>query len=148
MKSNKNVLSHFNDKNARALIKALLLGLFALNRNVKAQDVLVPLPQSPDQTPTAMQQVNEMDVFAANKTQTESQPFQWEGLTLRPHPFYQFLYGDGIQAGTNQLVNTTIQQISPGRSWRWAVIGPWITRPCGRSIQTTSSETPSGRRSS
>jgi hypothetical protein len=114
MKSQKNVLSHFNDKNARALIKALLLGLFALNRNVKAQDVLVPLPQSPDQTPTAVQQVNEMDVFAANKTQTESQPFQWGALTLRPHPFYQFFYGDGIQAGTNQLVNTTIQQISPG----------------------------------
>jgi hypothetical protein len=116
MKSNKNVLSHFNDKNARALIKALLVGLFALNRNVKAQDVLVPLPQSPDQTPSALQsyQASEMDVFAANKTQTESQPFQWETLTLRPHPFYQFLYGDGIQAGTNQLVNTTIQQISPG----------------------------------
>jgi hypothetical protein len=36
MKSKKTVLSYFNNKNARALVKALLLGLFALNRNVKA----------------------------------------------------------------------------------------------------------------
>jgi hypothetical protein len=66
----KNVLSHFNDKNARALVQALLLGLFALNRNVKAQDVLAPLPQSPDQTPSALQsyQAGEMDVFVSNKT--------------------------------------------------------------------------------
>ena len=65
MKPIKTVLSHFNNKNAGALVKALLLGLFALNRNVKAQYVLAPGPQPPDATPTAMQQVNEMDVFAS-----------------------------------------------------------------------------------
>lgn len=114
MKSKKTVLSHFNNKNARALVKALLLGLFALNRNVKAQNVLAPSPQSPDQTPTAVQQTSEMDVFVSNQTQTGSQPFQWEALTLRPHPFYQFLYGDGIQNGPGTSFNTTIQEISLG----------------------------------
>jgi hypothetical protein len=113
MKPIKTVLSHFNNKNAGALVKALLLGLFALNRNVKAQYVLAPGPQPPDATPTAMQQVNEMDVFASPQP-TESQPFQWKGLTLRPHPYYQFLYADGLQSSTNHLVDSIIQQISPG----------------------------------
>ena len=113
MKSKKRVLSLLHGRNTLVLIKALLLGLFALNRQVKAQEVLAPPPPAPDQTPTAMQQVNEMDVFASPQP-TESQPFQWKSLTLRPHPFYQFLYADGVQAGTNQTANTTIQQISPG----------------------------------
>lgn len=113
MKSNKRVLSHLNGRHARGLVKALLLGLFALNRQVKAQDVLAPPPPAPDSTPTAMQQVNEMDVFATPPV-TEAQPFQWKGLTLRPHPYYQFLYADGLQSSTNQVVNTTIQTISPG----------------------------------
>jgi hypothetical protein len=116
MKSKNRVLSRLHGRNTRVLIKALLLGLCALNRNAKAQDVLAPLPQSPDQTPTALQayQSNEMNVFASPTPQTESQPFQWEALTLRPHPFYQFLYADGIQNGPGQAYNTTIQEISPG----------------------------------
>ncbi|MGA2179002.1 MAG: outer membrane beta-barrel protein [Verrucomicrobiota bacterium] len=113
MKSKKTVLSHFNNKNARALVKALLLGLFALDRHAKAQDILVPPPPAPDQTPTAVQQTSEMDVFAS-VPQTGTQPFKWGALILRPHPYYQFLYADGVQVNTNQTVNTTIQQISPG----------------------------------
>jgi hypothetical protein len=113
MKSNKRVLPRLNRSNTCVLIKTLLLGLFALNRQVKAQEVLAPPPSAPDQTPTAMQQVNEMDVFASPQP-TEAQPFHWKSLTLRPHPFYQFLYADGVQTGTNQLANTIIQQISPG----------------------------------
>jgi hypothetical protein len=111
-------------QNTRTLTKALLLGLFALNRHAKAQDVLAPSPPSPDQTPPALQQANVMDVFAASETPTEAQPFRWKNLTFRPHPFYQFLYADGIQVSTNnangiqpstnQVVNTTIQTISPG----------------------------------
>jgi hypothetical protein len=113
MKSKKNVLSHFNKKNARVLIRALLVGFFALDRHVQAQYILAPGPQPPDETPPAMQQTSEMDVFAT-APQTESEPLKWGPVTLRPHPYYQFFYGDGIQAGTNQLLNTTIQQISPG----------------------------------
>jgi len=113
MKSKNRLPSCLKGKNARVLIKALLLGLFALNR-VKAQEVLAPSPQAPDPTPSAIQRVNPMDVFVAGETRTESQPFTWEALTLRPHPFYQFLYGDGIQNGPGQVYNTTIQEISLG----------------------------------
>ena len=43
-----------------------------------------------------------------------SEPFKWGPLTLRPHPYYQFLSADGLQSSTNQVANTTIQTISPG----------------------------------
>ena len=110
MKSKKTVLSH----STRALFKALLLGLVACNRQVKAQSVLAPTPATPDSTPTAMQSTSEMDVFAAPAPETLSQPFKWGAFTLRPHPFYQFLYADGLQATAGQLANSTIQQISIG----------------------------------
>ena len=55
-----------------------------------------------------------MDVFAPPKTPAEAQPFKWEDLTLRPHPFYQFLYADGLQNGPGTSLNTIIQEISPG----------------------------------
>jgi hypothetical protein len=114
MKSKKTVLSHSTRKNARVLVRALLLGFFALDRQARTQYVLAPVPQSPDPTPTAMQQANEMDVFASPVPQTESQPLKWGALTLRPHPYYQFLCADGIQSSPNQVANTIIHTISPG----------------------------------
>ena len=92
----------------------MLLGFFALDRQARTQYVLAPVPQSPDPTPTAMQQANEMDVFASPVPQTESQPLKWGALTLRPHPYYQFLCADGIQSSPNQVANTIIHTISPG----------------------------------
>ncbi len=114
MKSRKTVLSRSTRKNARVLVRALLLGFFALDRQARAQYILAPGPQSPDPTPTAMQQANEMDVFAATVPQTESQPFQWKDLTLRPHAYYQFLYADGLQFSTNQTAHSIIHNVSPG----------------------------------
>ena len=76
------------------------------------------LPSAPESatTPSALlaAENDEMDVFATPVAQTESEPFRLGPLTLRPHPYYQFLYGSGILVATNQPVNTTIQQISPG----------------------------------
>jgi hypothetical protein len=114
MKSNNRSLSYLNGRNTRSLIKALLLGLFALNRQVKAQEVLALPPQAPDPTPSAIQQANPMDLFAAKETQAESQPFQWKALTLRPYPYYQFLYGEGLQYAPGQSANTIIQEVSLG----------------------------------
>ena len=113
MKSKKTVSWRFTREKTRTLIRTLLLGVVVLNRNAKAQYALAPTPQPPDTTPLAMQQANEMDVFAT-PPQTEAEPLKWGGLTLRPHPFYQFLSADGIQSNTNQIANTTIQTISPG----------------------------------
>ncbi|HTY88534.1 MAG TPA: hypothetical protein VMB80_13790 [Candidatus Acidoferrum sp.] len=113
MKSSKTVRSRVTVPNQRFLIRTLLIGFFACDRQARAQDIFAPPPSAPDQTPAAVQQVNEMDVFAA-PPETESQPFKWGAFTLRPHPYYQFLYADGIQANTNQVANTAIQTIAPG----------------------------------
>ncbi len=114
MKSKKRVFSPLNGRDAHVLVKALVFGLLALNRHIKAQEVLAPPPQAPDLTPSAIQQANPMDVFAPPKTPAEAQPFKWEDLTLRPHPFYQFLYADGLQNGPGTSLNTIVQEISPG----------------------------------
>jgi hypothetical protein len=113
MKLKKTVRSRTAGNNARLLVRALLLGFFALERQAPAQYVLAPAPSTPDQTPPAVQQTSEMDVFASPPP-TESQPFKWGAFTLRPHPYYQFLYADGLQARTNRTVNTLIHSLSPG----------------------------------
>ncbi|MGO9585232.1 MAG: hypothetical protein ACLP2Y_03345 [Limisphaerales bacterium] len=113
MKFKKRVRLPFNDKNARVLIRTLLVGFFALDRQAQAQYILAPGPQPPDQTPPAMQQTNEMDVFAT-APQTGPEPLKWGPLILRPHPYYQFLYADGLQSNTNQAAHSIVQTISPG----------------------------------
>src|SRR5690348_15402467 len=108
MKSKKTAFFPAHKRNTRVLIRALLVGFFVFDRQARAQSILAPGPQPPDQTPPAMQQVNEMDVFATPPP-TEAQPFKWGPLTLRPHPYYQFLYADGLPFNTNQVANSTIQ---------------------------------------
>lgn len=100
-------------RNARFLIRTLLLGFFVLDREARAQYVLAPAPETPDQTPVAVQQPREMDVFATPPP-SESQPFRWGAFTLRPHPYYQFLYAEGLQSGPSNAVHTVIQNIAPG----------------------------------
>ena len=113
MKSKKSVFSHTAKNNARMLIRALLVGFFALDRQARAQYIVAPGPQPPDPTPVAMQQVNEMNVFATTP-QTEVEPLKLGPVTVRPHPYYQYLYADGLQSSTNTVANTAIQTISPG----------------------------------
>ena len=101
--------------NRRVPVFVGILSGLLLNRHVQAQSVLPSAPESAT-TPAALlsAQNDEMDVFAATVAQTESEPFRWGPVTLRPHPYYQFTYASGILATTNQPVDTTIQQISPG----------------------------------
>jgi hypothetical protein len=96
------------------VLAGTLSGLL-LNQHVQAQSMLPSAPESAT-TPVALlsAQNDEMDVFAAPVTETESEPFRLGSLTLRPHPYYQFLYSSGLLANPGQPVDTTIQQISPG----------------------------------
>ena len=114
MKSFTTEFVHSAPPNRRFLIRTLLVGFFACHRDARAQTVLAPPPPAPDQTPSAVQQANEMDVFASPPAQTETQPFTWGALTFRPHPYYQFLYADGLQYSTNLLAHSIIQTVSPG----------------------------------
>ncbi len=105
------------NNNSQTLLKLTLLGLVALTRTARTEEggtMVAPTPAF-SVTPAALQplQPSEMDVFAA-PTVSQSQPFELGPLILRPHPFYRFLYGDGIQAATNQVLTTSIQTVSPG----------------------------------
>jgi hypothetical protein len=113
MKSKKSLFAHAAKNNARVWTRALLVGFFALDRQARAQYIVAPGPQPPDPTPVAMQRVNEMDVFATTP-RAEEEPFKVGPVIVRPHPYYQFLYADGLQSSTNQVANTTIQTVSPG----------------------------------
>ena len=95
-----------------------LLGLFAVSRGLRAQQVIATPPVTSEIPPALAPFANtEMDVFtpAAGAPQEQpAQPFRYKFLTLRPHPDYNFLYANGILAAPGQRVNTVIQQISPG----------------------------------
>ena len=109
----------FNKKSFfRALGGALLPAICGLGGGLRAQEVLMSPPTNPE-IPTALRSVgtNEMDVFVpegGTSSQQESQPFRYKFLTLRPHPYYQVLYGDGILVAPGQPVRTVIQQVAPG----------------------------------
>jgi len=84
-----------------------------------AQSVFAPRPEFSIAPPALQQfQTNEMDVFAPPGTtpggDQADQPFRWGPVTLRPHLLYRFLYGDGIQASTNQSVSTAIHEFAMG----------------------------------
>jgi hypothetical protein len=99
-------------------IAAFIL-LLALAKAAVAQNVFAPRPEF-SITPPALQQyqTNEMEVFSPSGTYAgrgqANQPFRWGPLNFRPHFLYRFLYGDGIQASTNQAVSTGINELSMG----------------------------------
>jgi Putative beta-barrel porin 2 len=87
--------------------------------NVEAQEVIAPPPQFSVAPPAAqeMQTNNEMDVFVPETipgSQEQTQPFRYKLFTLRPHPFYSFIYATGILSASNQPEDTLIQELSPG----------------------------------
>jgi len=99
-----------------------LLCLCAGLGSAQAQSVFVPPPQYPA-TPSGMQQyeTNQMQVFTPADTSpnypsagVEDQPFRWNFLTFRPHVFYTFLYGNGIESSPGQQHNSIVQQLAPG----------------------------------
>jgi hypothetical protein len=87
-----------------------------------AQSLLAPPPASAPLVPSAVQeyqtnQAVQMQVFSPSDTapsQEDNQPFKCGPVVIRPHLFYQFLYGSGIDSSPGQSHNTIVQQLSPG----------------------------------
>lgn len=102
--------------------KATLLCVAATVPGAMAQSVLAPPPAAPSLAPSAVEeyqtnQAVQMQVFAPSATappQDESQPFKCGPVVIRPHLFYQFLYGSGIESGPGESQKTIVQQFSPG----------------------------------
>jgi hypothetical protein len=106
-------------KKARRLIQVAMVNLFTLSISAGAQQVVAP-PPSVSVTPPAVQEAppGEMQVFSPenplSKFPDETQPLQLGPVTLRPHAFYQFVYGDGIQSSPGQQHDTIVQTFAPG----------------------------------
>ncbi|HEX3857616.1 MAG TPA: hypothetical protein VHY30_10005 [Verrucomicrobiae bacterium] len=105
-------------KRTRRLVQVTLVSLFAVARMTEAQSVIAP-PPSVVVTPPAMQSApNEMQVFKPESPLStfldEVQPLQWGPVTLRPHVFYQFTYGTGVQSSPGQQHDTVVQELAPG----------------------------------
>jgi Putative beta-barrel porin 2 len=103
------------------LLKVLLAVLSAWVCATKAQQMIVPQPQSSySTTPPAVydeETNNQMDVFNSNPSAANSladEPFHWGLLTLRPHVFYSLTYGDGLESSPSNHQSTAINEISPG----------------------------------
>jgi hypothetical protein len=85
-----------------------------------AQSILAPPPAAPPLVPSAVEEYQtnqQMQVFSPSATappQEDNQPFKLGPVVIRPHPFYQFLYGSGIVSAPGQSQNTIVQQFSPG----------------------------------
>lgn len=103
-----------------ASLEATLGLLLAWSFAAGAQPVIMPAPSYP-LTPPAVQESQTNDVMTVFSTEqnvsggaAERQLLQYGIFNLHPHPYYRFLYGNGILSGTNSAVNTVINQISPG----------------------------------
>src|SRR5882724_1992946 len=97
----------------------LVAGLLAAMRLIGAQSVIMGAPPDETAKPPALQedQTNsEMNVFvpAGMANNSLPQPFRFGPLTFRPHPYYRFEYGNGIQSGPGSQRDTIIQEVSPG----------------------------------
>src|SRR5271154_625758 len=100
------------------LVQVTLVSLFAVARATQAQSVIAP-PPSVDVTPPAVQSApNETQVFKPENSLSafldELQPLQWGPVILRPHVFYQFAYGTGVQSSPGRQHDTVVQQFAPG----------------------------------
>jgi hypothetical protein len=108
-----------NRKKSRQLAQVTLAGLFGLAASAGAQQVVAP-PPSVSVTPPAVLEAppSEMQVFSEENPiasfPEEVQPLQLGPVTLRPHVFYQFLYGTGIQSSPGHGHDTSIQSFAPG----------------------------------
>jgi hypothetical protein len=127
MKLGNHILLLRKNENVKTAFRATLVALLALTRTTTAQEVLMSRPTVVVAPPALQEQTNEMEVFSPSATaagfQQETQPLRWGPVTFRPSLFYRFLYGNGIQASTNQSLTTAIHEIGPeflfeiGRNW-------------------------------
>ena len=119
IKSRSRIVFVGNGKKNRRLVRITLANVCALTLSAGAQQVIVP-PPTVSVTPPAVTEAppDPMQVFSPENPISsfpeELQPLQLGPVSLRPHVFYQFLYGTGIQSSPGQGHDTIIQSFAPG----------------------------------
>lgn len=112
-----NLIRH--STSAFQLRRLTLASVLGLGSSAIAQSVVTP-PPSVSVTPPMMMESSPspMQVFSTENPLAsfpdEQQPLQLGPVTFRPHVYYQFLYGTGIQSSPGQEQNTIIQSLAPG----------------------------------
>jgi Putative beta-barrel porin 2 len=107
------------NKNVPALLlKVALFSLLVFSHSSKAQQVIAsPPPTATAESAWQQSETNQFQVFSPEGTipfASENEPFKWGPFVARPHLFYQFLYGNGIQSSPGNEQDTVIQTVSPG----------------------------------
>lgn len=97
----------------------MLLCLATAGSNTLAQDILTPPPPPPPLIPSAVQeyQTNQSDMQVFAPPSPLAEPFTFGPVVMRPHIFYQFLYGNGVESSPGQSGNTIVQRVSPGAAF-------------------------------
>jgi Putative beta-barrel porin 2 len=119
-KSNWRIVFVGQTKKTRRLIRVSVMGIFALTGTAQAQQVIAPPPPQVSLTPPAITDLGPgaMQVFPPDSAIAnfldELHPLQWGPVTLRPHVFYSFTYGSGIQASPTNQSTTIVQSFAPG----------------------------------
>ncbi|HTV42193.1 MAG TPA: hypothetical protein VMF08_16600 [Candidatus Sulfotelmatobacter sp.] len=105
----------------RSLFLPPLLGFFLLSATARAQQQFNPStlqPQAPPVESTSqLYMTNSFQLFNRQPAATAPapyEPFQWDQFVLRPHADYQYIDAYHVLAAPSNLVDTTIQRISPG----------------------------------
>ena len=100
--------------------KTTLLCVAATVPGAMAQSILAPPPAAPALVPSAVEEYQtngQMQVFSPSATappQDDNESFKCGPVVIRPHIYYQFLYGSGIVSGPGQSHNTIVQEFAPG----------------------------------
>jgi hypothetical protein len=98
--------------------------------SVMGQGVLAPPPAEFAQTPSTLPMMganfpatNQFQTIQTNTSTTLALPVEhwldWGPLHFDPHPFYRFMYGNGIQAQPGQQSKTILNQFAPGLLMGW-----------------------------
>ena len=94
-----------------------LFGLLLLAVTARAQPMTVQPLAPPVQSTSQLAMTNSFQLFAprpAAAAPGEYEPFRWDQFVIRPHANYQYIDAYHILAAPSNLVDSTIQQISPG----------------------------------
>jgi hypothetical protein len=97
------------------LLKLFVLGVLAFGslRLDADEDVFMPLPATPIQTPQAfgVPMISDPSLFFAPPPES---PFELGSFVMRPHFLYRFLYGDGVPSSPGHDLTTAINIFDPG----------------------------------
>jgi Putative beta-barrel porin 2 len=106
----------FRNRILKTLSGVALISTLGLSPVAHAQQVVAPLSPSPAVAERQAAATNQPGITSPDMSSTAAAPkgLRWGPANLRPHFFFRYLYGDGIQASPGNSKKTAIYSFSPG----------------------------------